>query len=93
MTDKTLLEILDEHARDVEELRLQALEMSANVNIVLDEMDRLRQENTKLMALTAETKELLYENAKLRAEKVELKLKVQNMEYFISTVTNRVMVN
>ena len=76
MTDKTLLEILDEHARSVEELRLQALEMSANVNIVLDELDRLR-----------------IENRQLKAEKVELKLKVQNMEYFISTVTNRVMVN
>jgi len=76
MTDKTLLDILDEHARSVEELRLQALEMSANVNIVLDELDRLR-----------------IENRQLKAEKVELKLKVQNMEYFISTVTNRVMVN
>jgi predicted nuclease with TOPRIM domain len=76
MTDKTLLEILDEHARSVEELRLQALEMSANVNIVLDELDRLR-----------------IENRHLKADKVELKLKVQNMEYFISTVTNRVMVN
>jgi predicted nuclease with TOPRIM domain len=56
MTDKTLLEILDEHARSVEELRLNALEMSANVNIVLDELDRLRAENRQLKAEKLELK-------------------------------------
>lgn len=56
MTDKTLLEILDEHARSVEELRLQALEMSANVNVVLDELDRLRIENRQLRAEKFELK-------------------------------------
>jgi uncharacterized protein YigA (DUF484 family) len=56
MTDKTLLEILNEHARSVEELRLQALEMSANVNIVLDELDRLRAENRQLKAEKLELK-------------------------------------
>jgi len=56
MTDKTLLEILDEHARSVEELRLQTMEMSANVNIVLDELERLRVENRQLKVEKLELK-------------------------------------
>jgi len=56
MPDKTLLEILEEHARAVEELRLGAMEMSANVNIVLDELERLRAENRQLNAEKLELK-------------------------------------
>ncbi len=56
MAEKTLLETLEEHAASVEELKQQALEMSANVNVVLDELDRLRVENRQLKAEKLELK-------------------------------------
>jgi uncharacterized coiled-coil DUF342 family protein len=54
--DKTLLEIVEEHAATVEELKQQALEMSANVDVILDELDRLRAENRQLKAEKLELK-------------------------------------
>ncbi len=54
--DKTLLEIVEDHARTVEELKQQALEMSANVDVILDELDRLRVENRQLKAEKLELK-------------------------------------
>ncbi len=56
MGEKTLLEIVDEHSKSVEELKQQALEMSASVDIILDELDRLRAENRQLKAEKLELK-------------------------------------
>ncbi len=56
MAENTLLEIVEEHARTVEELKQQALEMSANVDVILNELDRLRVENRQLKAEKLELK-------------------------------------
>ncbi len=56
MSDKALLEIAERLADSVEELKLEALEMQANVMVVLDELDRLRSENRQLKAEKLELK-------------------------------------
>lgn len=56
MAEETLLEKLEEHADSVEGLKQQALVMSANVDIILEELDRLRAENRQLKAEKLELK-------------------------------------